>query len=189
LLPVAVPRLRVYVDACGLRFFVTTDAIDRLRRAGADDQRLAVVRRGRLVLSLPIPVALVDLSARAVGPVSSFLPPPPPVKQPPPPPVNSTPVNPTPVNPTPVNPTPPPPVPVPDRIVLPRKTFDVPPVYPPAAALALVEGEVTIHLTVARDGLVKDPKIVRGVPSLNNAALAAVRQWRYTPALRNDVPV
>ena len=34
-----------------------------------------------------------------------------------------------------------------------------------------------------------DTKILRGIPLLNESALAAVRQWVYTPTLLNGVPV
>jgi protein TonB len=46
-----------------------------------------------------------------------------------------------------------------------------------------------IEATIDRDGTVADAHILRGVPGLNEAALAAVRQWVYTPTLLSGVPV
>jgi protein TonB len=36
---------------------------------------------------------------------------------------------------------------------------------------------------------VKDAKVLRSIPLLDAAALAAVRQWRYEPTLLNGAPV
>ena len=74
-------------------------------------------------------------------------------------------------------------------IKTPQKTNDVKPVYPPIAQSARVQGIVIIEATIGPDGRVRDAKVLRGQPLLNEAALEAVRQWRYTPTLLNGVPV
>ena len=71
----------------------------------------------------------------------------------------------------------------------PQKRRDVKPVYPPIAQSARVQGLVIIEATIGPDGRVRDAKVLRGVPLLNDAALEAVRQWQYTPTLLNGVPV
>lgn len=71
----------------------------------------------------------------------------------------------------------------------PRKVFDVTPVYPAIARAARVDGTVIIEATIARDGSVRDARLLRSAPMLDQAALDAVRQWRYTPSLLNGVPV
>jgi protein TonB len=71
----------------------------------------------------------------------------------------------------------------------PRKVFDVTPVYPAIARAARVEGTVIIEATIARDGSVRDARLLRSTPMLDQAALDAVRQWRYTPSLLNGTPV
>jgi TonB family protein len=71
----------------------------------------------------------------------------------------------------------------------PKKILDVPPVYPAAARAAGIQGTVVLEATIDRDGTVADARVVRGVPELNDAALAAVRQWVYTPTLLSGVPV
>jgi TonB family protein len=71
----------------------------------------------------------------------------------------------------------------------PAKTRDVVAVYPPVAQSARVQGIVIVEATIGCDGSVTDAKVLRGQPLLNEAALEAVRQWRYTPTLLNGVPV
>jgi protein TonB len=48
---------------------------------------------------------------------------------------------------------------------------------------------VIIEATIARDGTIKNAKVIRSVPMLDQAALDAVNQWRYTPTLLNNQPV
>jgi protein TonB len=70
----------------------------------------------------------------------------------------------------------------------PRKTYDVPATYPPIAETAGVKGIVVVEVTAGPSGQVTDAKILRPIALLNQAALDAVRQWRYTPTLLNGVP-
>jgi TonB family protein len=71
----------------------------------------------------------------------------------------------------------------------PRKIRDVKPIYPEIARAARVSGVVIIEATIAEDGTVRDARVLRGVPLLDEAALGAVRQWLFTPTLLNGVPV
>jgi len=90
-------------------------------------------------------------------------------------------------------PPPPPPPVAPVRvggnIKPPTKTRDVKPVYPAIAQSARVQGVVIIEATIGPDGKVKDAKVLRSIPLLDQAALDAVRQWEFTPTLLNGVPV
>src|ERR671914_75421 len=90
-------------------------------------------------------------------------------------------------------PPPPPPPPQPTRAggntKTPRKTRDVKPPYPPIAQSARVQGVVIIEATIGADGRVKDAKVLRSIPLLDQAALDAVKQWQFTPTLLNNVPV
>jgi protein TonB len=63
------------------------------------------------------------------------------------------------------------------------------PEYPPLAQQIGLEGVVIIECRVDRDGGVADARVLRGHPLLNDAALAAVRTWRYRPTLLNGTPV
>ncbi len=71
----------------------------------------------------------------------------------------------------------------------PKKLKHVPPVYPPIARQARVQGAVILEVLVAPTGRVRDVRVVRGHPLLDAAAIDAVRQWAYTPTLLNGVPV
>jgi protein TonB len=93
----------------------------------------------------------------------------------------------------PTAPPPPPPPSAPVRvggnIKTPTKTKDIRPVYPPIAQSARVSGVVIIEATIGADGRVKDAKVLRSIPLLDQAALDAVKQWQFTPTLLNGVPV
>lgn len=81
------------------------------------------------------------------------------------------------------------PVPVGGKIRPPAKVRDVSPVYPPLALSARVQGVVIIEATIGVAGDVLSARVLRSIPLLDEAALAAVRQWRYTPTLLNGTPV
>jgi TonB family protein len=59
----------------------------------------------------------------------------------------------------------------------------VPPQRSPEAEAAGATGVVILELRVDETGAVADAKILRSVPMLDEAALAAVRQWRYEPTI------
>ena len=92
-------------------------------------------------------------------------------------------------------PPPPPPVQAPQRlhsgIVAPRKVVDVAPVYPAYAQQARKEGVVILETVIDANGGVESVRVLRSVPLLDQAAVEAVRQWRFTPAMLNGqaVPV
>jgi len=65
----------------------------------------------------------------------------------------------------------------------------VEPIYPEFAVRAHVEGVVILEAIVGVDGCVEDVRILRSIQLLNQAAIDAVRQWRYAPLLLNGNPV
>ncbi len=71
----------------------------------------------------------------------------------------------------------------------PKKIKDVKPVYPPIAQTAKIQGIVLIEAIIGKDGRVKEAKVLRPAPMLDQAALEAVRQWVYAPTLVNGQPV
>jgi protein TonB len=71
----------------------------------------------------------------------------------------------------------------------PEKTRHVSPIYPPIAVANRVEGEVRIEAVIGTDGRVQNATIVKSIPLLDQAALAAVMQWRFTPTTLNGVAV
>jgi protein TonB len=65
----------------------------------------------------------------------------------------------------------------------------VEPVYPELAKRARVQGKVVLVVTVDEEGSVSDIRVTSGHPLLDEAALTAVRQWKYSPTLLNGEPV
>jgi len=65
----------------------------------------------------------------------------------------------------------------------------VPPVYPPNARTARVQGTVQVSVTVGPDGRVQDVQPLSGPAMLTQAAIQAVAQWVYQPFLLNGQPV
>ena len=65
----------------------------------------------------------------------------------------------------------------------------VDPIYPQRARSEGVAGPVTLEATVAENGTVKGIKFVSGPQALASAAIDAVRQWRYKPAMLNGKPI
>jgi protein TonB len=52
-----------------------------------------------------------------------------------------------------------------------------------------VQGLVVIRAVIGPTGHVVEAHVLQSIPLLDEAALAAVRQWAYTPTLLNGVPV
>ena len=63
------------------------------------------------------------------------------------------------------------------------------PIYPELAKRARVSGIVLLQVTVDEQGRVGEIKLIRGHPLLNQSAIDAVGQWRYSPTLLNGEPV
>jgi len=63
------------------------------------------------------------------------------------------------------------------------------PVYPPMARSARVQGVVTVDAIIQPSGKLTEMKVVDGHPLLIEAALEALRQWRYKPAKLNGTAV
>jgi len=61
----------------------------------------------------------------------------------------------------------------------------VQPVYPPLARQTRISGTVRLHAIIGKDGTIQSLEVVSGHPLLQQAALDAVRQWRYQPTLLN----
>ena len=74
-------------------------------------------------------------------------------------------------------------------IQAPLKLVNTDPVYPALARSARVQGVVILEAVIDRSGRVESIQVIRSIPMLDQAAVAAVRQWRYTPALLNGSPV
>jgi protein TonB len=74
------------------------------------------------------------------------------------------------------------------QLVAPKLVRKVNPVYPPLALQARASAVVILEAHVDTRGHVKSVKVLRGHPLFDEAALEAVRQWRYKPLLLNGEP-
>jgi protein TonB len=91
---------------------------------------------------------------------------------------------------------PPPPAPPVDRgpvrvggaITAPALVSRVEPEYPHVAVSAHVQGVVILEAVVDREGRVEHVEVLRSIRLLDAAAIAAVKQWRYSPLLLNGNP-
>ncbi|MFL6281769.1 MAG: TonB family protein [Pyrinomonadaceae bacterium] len=96
---------------------------------------------------------------------------------------------------------PPPPAPKPEPKPEPKKTIvsggvlngkaisKPPPAYPPIAKAARAAGTVTVQIVVDESGRVISASAVSGHPLLQQAAVAAARQARFSPTLLSGQPV
>lgn len=71
----------------------------------------------------------------------------------------------------------------------PKKIRHVEAVYPELAFSTRVQGVVSLECVIQPDGTVGDVKVVRSIPLLDDAAVAAVKQWLYEQTALNGVPV
>jgi protein TonB len=63
------------------------------------------------------------------------------------------------------------------------------PIYPPIAKAARVSGTVVLQAMISKQGTIEDLHVVSGPAMLQQAAIEAVKTWRYRPYLLNNEPV
>jgi TonB family protein len=63
------------------------------------------------------------------------------------------------------------------------------PRYPQEAKDARIQGTVLIHAIIAKDGSIREAEVVQGPGVLAAPALAAVKNWRYSPTLLLGEPI
>jgi periplasmic protein TonB len=81
------------------------------------------------------------------------------------------------------------PVRVGGRVRPPKAIAQVRPNYPPIAQQAHIQGQVQIDAILDEQGNVIDMKVVSGPPLLYQAALDALKKWKYEPTYLNDQPI
>ncbi len=64
----------------------------------------------------------------------------------------------------------------------------VPPIYPATARSQRISGDVQIDALIDATGAVTTTKIISGPTLLHQAAMSAVKQWKYTPAQLDGKP-
>ena len=65
----------------------------------------------------------------------------------------------------------------------------VEPDYPMIARTARIQGDVVLNAVISKEGMIENLKVESGHPLLIQAAIAAVRQWRYRPFFVSGEPV
>jgi TonB family protein len=73
-------------------------------------------------------------------------------------------------------------------VLPPQKIVNVQPEYPEEAKAQQVQGVVILEVSLDAKGVPEDVQVLRGIPQLDAAAIAAVQQWRYQPTLMNGIP-
>lgn len=81
------------------------------------------------------------------------------------------------------------PVPVGGDVKTARLLHSVPPAYPSIARSQHISGDVVLDALIDATGRVSTMKVISGPVLLHQAAMDAVRQWRYQPAMLDDKPV
>jgi protein TonB len=81
------------------------------------------------------------------------------------------------------------PIVVPPDVQQKRLVLQVRPVYPQLAWKAGIQGKVRFAALIDETGAVDQLKLISGNRLLVGAAMDAVKQWRYLPALRNGLAV
>jgi periplasmic protein TonB len=65
----------------------------------------------------------------------------------------------------------------------------VTPTYPQMARIAHIQGDVILQATISKNGIIENLRAVQGHPILIQAAMDAVKQWKYKPYILNGEPV
>jgi len=71
----------------------------------------------------------------------------------------------------------------------PSKIVDVKPRYPDNARATQARGVVVLDVTIATDGSVSNVRVLRSIPIFDQAAVDAVRRWKFEPTVLNGVQV
>jgi TonB family protein len=80
------------------------------------------------------------------------------------------------------------PLPVGGDVVSAKQISSVPPVYPSLARNQRVSGNVVIDALIDANGRVSTMKVVSGPTLLHQAAMEALKQWKYQPATLDGKP-
>lgn len=79
--------------------------------------------------------------------------------------------------------------PVVDYDQAPRLLHQIRPQYPQEAFVKKIEGTVDLEIVIDASGRVSNARVTRSIPLLDEAAVTCVKQWRFSPAIKNGRPV
>ena len=74
-------------------------------------------------------------------------------------------------------------------IQAPRKTVDVAPKYPALARESHTQGIVVLEVIIDERGNVTSTRVLKSIALLDQAAVDAVQQWKFTPTRLNGEPI
>lgn len=81
------------------------------------------------------------------------------------------------------------PTPVSSGIMSGLIVYKVTPSYPPIAKAAGTQGTVVLEATISKNGMIENLRVTSGAALLRQAAMDAVKQWRYQPYRLNGEPI
>jgi protein TonB len=81
------------------------------------------------------------------------------------------------------------PMPVSSGVMTGQLIYKVTPMYPSIATAMRIEGTVVLQAVISKDGTIENLHVTSGPAMLQQAAIDAVKQWRYRPYLLNGQPV
>jgi protein TonB len=81
------------------------------------------------------------------------------------------------------------PTPIGGDVVTARLISSVPPAYPALARTQHIQGDVRVDALIGVNGRVTSMKVISGPTLLHQAAMDALRQWKYQPATLDGKPV
>ena len=77
-----------------------------------------------------------------------------------------------------------------DDVTAPKPVYRPNPEYSEKARKQKINGVVVLAMTVTAEGNVRDVKVIGSLdPGLDKQAIAAVRTWKFEPALKDGKPV
>jgi protein TonB len=69
---------------------------------------------------------------------------------------------------------------------VPKLIYRVRPEYPNLARVSGIQGTVIVEVLLGTNGRIEETRILKSNPMLDEAALTAVRQFRFSPAMQRD---
>ena len=74
---------------------------------------------------------------------------------------------------------------LPTSLAMARAVKKVNPEYPAAARQLGISGSQDVAITVSEEGAVMDAKVTKGNALFTNASISAVKQWKFTPYVKD----
>ena len=73
-------------------------------------------------------------------------------------------------------------------IPMPERVMGSAPIYPAAAKMGHIQGQVEVEVVIGTTGNVEQTRVTRSVPIFDQSAITAVKTWKYKPTVINGAP-